>query len=51
MLDLSQVSFMDACGVHVTVELRRRSDAENFRFVVIPGSRQVQRLLEICHRI
>jgi anti-anti-sigma factor len=50
-LDLSRLSFMDASGVHIAVELRRRSDAENFCLVVIPGPSQVQRIFEICQRI
>jgi anti-sigma B factor antagonist len=48
VLDLSRLSFMDSCGIHVTAELWERSAAEHFRFVVIPGTRQVRRVFELC---
>ncbi len=51
VLDLSRLSFMDACGVHVTARLRQLSDTENFRLVFVPGPRQVRRILEICQWI
>jgi anti-sigma B factor antagonist len=48
VLDLSRLSFMDSCGIHVTAELWQRSSAEQFRFVVVPGARQVRRVFALC---
>jgi anti-sigma B factor antagonist len=48
VLDLSRLMFMDSSGVQVTAGLWQRSAAEHFHFVVIPGSRQVRRVFELC---
>src|ERR1700690_1721103 len=48
VLDLSRLNFMDSCGIHVTAELWERSAAEHFRFVAIPGTRQMRRVFELC---
>ena len=48
VLDLSRLSFIDSSGLHITIELHKRSTRENIRLVIIPGPRAVQRLFEIC---
>ncbi len=47
VLDLSRLAFMDSSGVHATVELARRSIAQNVRPVIIPGPPAVQRAFEV----
>ena len=49
VLDLSRLTFMDSSGVHATIQLSKRSQAEDFHFAIIPGSRAVQRIFDICH--
>jgi anti-sigma B factor antagonist len=48
VLDLSSLGFIDSGGLHVAVELQRRAARQNARLVILPGSRAVQRLFEIC---
>lgn len=48
VLDLGRLSFIDSSGVQVVVELSRRAARENVRLVIIPGSRAIQRVFEIC---
>jgi anti-anti-sigma factor len=48
VLDLSQLTFIDSSGIHIVVELAKRSQRQNFRLVITPGPRQVQRVFEIC---
>jgi anti-sigma B factor antagonist len=47
VLDLDQVSFIDSSGVHVLVELHKRSARQNVRLVIVPGPRAIQRLFDI----
>jgi anti-sigma B factor antagonist len=47
VLDLSQLSFIDSSGIHVIVELQRRSAQHNIRLVIVPGCRAVQRPFEL----
>lgn len=47
VLDLSRLAFIDSSGVHATVELARRSIAQNVRLVIIPGPPAVQRVFEV----
>jgi anti-sigma B factor antagonist len=47
VLDLSGLAFIDSSGLHATVELARRSSAQNIRLVIIPGPSAVQRVFEI----
>ena len=47
-LDLSRLSFIDSCGVHVLIETRNRCAKQGARLVIIPGPRRVQRVFEIC---
>jgi len=49
VLDLSRLTFMDSSAVHATIQLTERSQAEEFHFAIIPGSRAVQRIFDICH--
>jgi anti-anti-sigma factor len=49
VLDLSRVSFIDSSGIHVVIELAKRSARQNAYLVIIPGAPQVQRVFEICH--
>jgi anti-anti-sigma factor len=51
VLDLSQVSFIDASGVHVIAELARRAAAERISLVIAPGPPAVQRVFALCHPI
>jgi anti-anti-sigma factor len=47
VLDLSGLDYIDSCGLHATVELTRRSAAQNTRLVIIPGPRTVQWVFEV----
>jgi anti-anti-sigma factor len=47
VLDLSQLTFIDSSGIHVLLELQRRSTQQNIRLMIVPGPRAVQRLFEI----
>lgn len=47
VLDLSRLEFIDSSGVHVTIELARRSSAQNIRLVIIPGPPTVQNVFEL----
>ena len=49
MLDLSRLTFMDSSGVHGVVELASRAARLNIDLVVIPDTRAVRRLVELCH--
>ena len=48
LLDLSRLTFIDSCGVHVLINARNRCAAQGARLVIIPGPRAVQRVFEIC---
>jgi anti-sigma B factor antagonist len=47
VLDLSQLTFIDSSGIHVIVELQKRSAQHDIRLVIVPGPRAVQRPFEI----
>lgn len=46
-LDLSQLTFMDSSGLRVVLGAQELCAEHGYDFLVIPGSEQVQRLLEI----
>jgi anti-sigma B factor antagonist len=48
VLDLSRVSFIDATGVRVVVELARRCAGQRIRLAIVPGPNAVQRLFDLC---
>jgi anti-sigma B factor antagonist len=48
VLDLSQLDFIDATGVHVLVACRDRASNTNVAFRVIAGHGQPRRILELC---
>lgn len=48
LLDLSRLSFIDSCGVHVLINTHRRCAEQGAHLVIIPGPRAVQRVFEIC---
>lgn len=48
VFDLSRLSFIDSCGVHVLIDARNRCAEQGARLVIIPGPRAVQRVFEIC---
>ena len=48
VLDLRQVGFMDTSGLQLVFEQQRRSAQSTWAFVVVRGSRQLQRLFEIA---
>lgn len=48
VLDLRNLSFMDASGVHSTVDLARRSAALNVRLAIVGGPEAVQRVFDVC---
>ncbi|MGZ4165208.1 MAG: STAS domain-containing protein [Solirubrobacteraceae bacterium] len=48
VLDLSQLSFIDSCGIHALIDARNRCAAQGTHLVIIPGPRAVQRVFEIC---
>jgi len=47
VLDLSELTFIDSSGIHVIVELQKRSVQRDIRLVIVPGPPAVQRLFEI----
>jgi anti-anti-sigma factor len=49
VLDLSRLTFVDSSAVHAAIQLSQRSQAEHFHFAIVPGSRAVQRIFDICH--
>ena len=51
VLDLTRVSFIDASGVHVVVELARHSAADHVYLVIVPGPPAVQRVFALCRVI
>ena len=48
VLDLRRVGFMDTSGLQLVFDEQRRSAQSAFEFVVVRGSRQLQRLFEIA---
>ena len=48
VLDLEPLTFIDSGGLHGAVELHQWAMRQNARLVIVPGSRAVQRLFEIC---
>ena len=44
VLDLSGLSFMDSCGVHLVVNAHARSRADANRLRIVPGPHAVQRV-------
>ena len=48
VLDLRAVDFMDTSGLQLVFETQRRASQAGFEFVVVRGSRQLQRLFEIA---
>jgi anti-anti-sigma factor len=48
LLDLSALSFIDASGVGAVIELRERSVAQKVALQIVPGSRVVHRVFELC---
>ena len=48
VLDLRGVEFMDTSGLQLVFETQRRAMQASFEFVVVRGSRQLQRLFEVA---
>jgi anti-sigma B factor antagonist len=48
IIDLSQLEFMDSTGLRSILTAREHCDQSGRRFAVVPGGRQVSRLLEIA---
>lgn len=48
VLDLRGVGFMDTSGLQLVFEQQRRATHASFEFVVVRGSRQLQRLFDIA---
>ncbi len=48
VLDLRAVGFMDTSGLQLVFDEQRRSAQSGFEFVVVRGSRQLQRLFDIA---
>ena len=48
VLDLRQVDFMDTSGLQLVFEQQRRAVQSAHEFVVVRGSRQLQRLFDIA---
>lgn len=47
VLDLSQLTFIDASGIRVVMDLHTRAARQRIRLVIVPGPQAVQRLFEI----
>jgi anti-anti-sigma factor len=48
VLDLGALSFIDAAGVRLVLELAARSRAQHARLVICPGPRAVQDVFDLC---
>jgi anti-sigma B factor antagonist len=48
VLDLRGVEFIDTSGLRLIIQERRRAEADGYRFAVVRGPHNVQRLLEIA---
>jgi anti-sigma B factor antagonist len=48
LLDLSRLTFIDSSGVHAVIDLAKRTERLGIRLGIVPGSRAVQRVFEIC---
>ena len=48
VLDLRGVEFMDTSGLHLVFETQRRAGEEGFRFAIVRGSANLQRLFDIA---
>jgi anti-anti-sigma factor len=48
ILDLRELTFLDARGVHVLVDARAACWAQGRRLLVIPAPDRVQRILAVC---
>jgi anti-sigma B factor antagonist len=51
IVDLSGLTFIDSSGVHVLIEIVRRAARQSVQLVIVPGSRAVQRVFEVCQLI
>jgi anti-anti-sigma factor len=47
ILDLREVDFIDTSGLRLVISEQQRARERGYRFVVVPGSRKIQRLFEI----
>jgi len=47
VVDLRQVEFMDSTGLRLLISLRNTAKREGHRLIIVPGSRQVQRIFEL----
>jgi anti-anti-sigma factor len=47
LLDLDELTFIDAKGARLVVEAAEASRRDGFAFAITPGSRPVQRLFEL----
>lgn len=47
VLDLRELEFLDSTGVHAILKAERSAGDRNRSFVIVRGSRQVQRIFEI----
>jgi anti-anti-sigma factor len=47
VMDLRGLSFMDSSGLRLILSHQAESGKNGFRFMVIPGSRNIQRVFEI----
>jgi anti-anti-sigma factor len=48
VFDLSRLTFMDSSGVHGVLELASLAARLKIELVVVPGSRAVRRLFDLC---
>ncbi len=48
VVDLSELEFMDSTGLRTILAAQQRCGEHGRRFAVVPGSRQVARLLEVA---
>ena len=47
VLDLSGVTFVDSCGVHLVMQWTSRAACERFDFAVLAGNDVVERVLQL----
>lgn len=47
LVDLRKLDFMDSTGLHILLKAHRRAQELGRRFVLVRGSRQIERLLKL----
>jgi anti-anti-sigma factor len=49
LIDLRELSFIDSSGIHVLMRLDTAARRDGWSLALVRGSRDVQRVLDLCH--